>query len=151
MANENSWLGISVQYMYVMVDCFCRIHHANGAIFHPNFSVLNGGTPPSLKKGTNRERCLRLALPRTFIVRCRRRDLVLSRKAAFLKLVRRQPALLSTRVSRNVLEVTEFFRKEMGLGTDQISKIYCSHPQVRMHYSGALLSLASRKEGKKAA
>lgn len=45
-------------------------------------------------------------------------------------MVRRQPALLSVSVSGNVLEVTEFFRKEMGLETDQIAKIYCSHPQV---------------------
>lgn len=46
-------------------------------------------------------------------------------------MVRRRPALLSISVSRNVLEVTEFLKKEMGLETDQISKMYCSHPQVR--------------------
>ena len=50
-------------------------------------------------------------------------------------MVRRQPALLSVSVSGNVLEVAEFFSKEMGLGTDQVSKIFCCHPQVKMRFS----------------
>ncbi|CAM9433702.1 unnamed protein product [Ectocarpus sp. 4 AP-2014] len=51
-------------------------------------------------------------------------------KAVLLRMVRRQPGLLSLSVSGNVLKVTEFFKKEMGLKADQISKIYCSNPHV---------------------
>lgn len=45
-------------------------------------------------------------------------------------MIRSQPGLLSLSLKGDVLQKIEFFVEEMGLGSDQVAKIVCSHPQA---------------------
>lgn len=53
-----------------------------------------------------------------------------TKKVAFRRMVRRQPGLLSLRLTDEIVEKVDFFVEEMGLGVDQVAKIFSSHPQA---------------------
>lgn len=52
------------------------------------------------------------------------------RQAALRKMLARQPSLLAVSLTGDVMKKTHFFAQEMGMGSDQIAKMYSSHPQA---------------------